>query len=55
MYPYFLAALMAAVFPKVKCSRCHREQLVTKRLLKEGYRCKFCGKVTIPPKGSNKK
>ncbi|MEQ8174019.1 MAG: hypothetical protein ABRQ26_03035 [Syntrophomonadaceae bacterium] len=54
MNPYFLATVMAAFFPKVKCPRCQREQLVTKKLLKEGYRCKFCGKVTIPPQNSKK-
>ncbi len=51
MNPIFLSAL-SAFLRKAKCPECKREQLLTHRIKKEGFRCKFCGTIILPPKKS---
>lgn len=51
MNPIFLSAL-SVFLRKAKCPKCQRDQLLTHRIKQEGFRCKFCGNIILPPKKS---
>jgi len=53
MNPIFMSSL-AAFFHKVKCPKCNRDQLVTYKSVKNGFRCKFCSNIIQTPKNSPK-